>query len=426
MINKRQRGLALVMAILILVVLGILIPLLVRLLQKESKDAVNSGKKTQALHMAEAGQDRGAWKLRESDDIWTNAIAGVALAGYNNDVIYSDVAGGQYKIQITTGPTVGTVAVIAKGRATGTTEVRAIQAVYNKGAVLGAVSVNGALQYKPNLKVEWGPVVTFTSITQSPADYHPRKFSAGQITGRDTSNDSANGALPAGNWAGFDYASFYDLGAPPVVDLETYKTIAKNSIVPTRLKKGSGSGNATPYNAGGFNSGYYPSSSNPNGVKMEKGTGSGNYTFICSTCVIYIEGDVNRYPNGTFLDVQSLVVTGDMDFNAGGTSYTTTIPNTASDEYQYVPDGINYWTSKGWTNGASVTLSDVGFHGFMYVGGDVGNAGGGSTIVGAIYVNGAITTNTTTIYYDTTVTNNIKLTNATMNRQSWDEIRVGW
>ena len=77
-------------------------------------------------------------------------------------------------------------------------------------------------------------------------------------------------------------------------------------------------------------------------------------------------------------------------------------------------------------DGPSVTLSDVGFHGFMYVGGDVENAGGGSTLVGAIFVNGTITTNTTTVYYDQSVTNNIKLTNATVSRSSWDEIRVSW
>ena len=60
------------------------------------------------------------------------------------------------------------------------------------------------------------------------------------------------------------------------------------------------------------------------------------------------------------------------------------------------------------------------------LGGNVGNAGGGSTLVGAIFVNGSITTNTTTVYYDSTVTSNIKLSNAVITRSSWDEIRTPW
>jgi hypothetical protein len=425
MIKKSNGGMVLAAVILILLVLGILVPALVRSIHKESQDTVKSGKKTVALQMAEAGQDRGAWKLRESDDLWDQAAAGTPITDYNNDRTFTDVSGGEYKIQITTGTVVGTVVVISKGRATGTTDVRAIRAVYTKGITLGAISVNGAMDYRPNLGVEWGPVVTFTSITSNPPNKYPRKFSAGQITGRDTVNDSNNGAMPSGNWAAYDYAAFYDLGTPPVVDLDYYKTVAKNTIVATVLKKGTGSGDASPDTSGGFNSGYYPSSTNPNGVKIEKGTGAGNFTFTCSTCVIYIEGEVKRYPNGAFLNVEALVVTDDMDFNAGGTPYTTTIPNTASDEYQYVPDGVNYWTASGWANGAAVTV-DAGFHGFLYVGGNVDNAGGGSTMVGAMYINGEITTNTTTVYYDSSVTNNVKISNATVYRQSWDEVRVSW
>lgn len=426
MTNQSNRGWALPTALLLLMMLGILIPALVRSIQKESTDTVSSTKKTVSLQLAEAGQDRGAWKLRESDAIWNQVVAGGTLQYYNNDRTYTDVDGGEYKIHITTGPVVGTVKVVSRGRATGTEDVRAIEAVYNKGAVLGAVSVNGALQYKPNLLVEWGPVVTFTSITQNPSNRYPRKFSAGQIVGRDVSNDSINGALPSGNWAAYDYAAFYDLGAVPVIDLDYYKEKAKNSRVPVRLKRGTGSGNATPYSAGGFDSGYYSSASNANGVKIEKGTGSGNYSFTCSTCIIYVEGEVKRYPNGSWLNIEALIVTDDLDFNAGGTSYTTTIPNTASEEYQFDPNATAYWAGKGWSNGATVTLTDCGFHGFLYVGGDVGNAGGGSTLVGAIFVNGTVTTNTTTVYYDSSVTNNIRLSNAVVNRQSWDEVRVNW
>jgi hypothetical protein len=291
------------------------------------------------------------------------------------------------------------------------------------------MSVNGALQYKPNLNIEWGPVITYSAITQSPANYYPRKFSAGAITGRDTVNDSMNGAMPSGDWAHYDYASFYDLGTAPTINLTYYLNLAKNSIVPL-LAKGTGSGNASPWTAGGFNSGYYPataqggSTGNSNGVKVEKGTGSGNYYFSSSTSVIYVEGDVQRWPSGTWVDSEAMIVTGNSDFNGGGNTYDATIPPAAQDEYRYSPDGVNYWASKGWTAGGTAHLTDVGMHGFLYVGGNVGNAGGGATMVGAIMVNGGVTTNTMTVYYDAAVTSNIKLSNAPIQRYSWDEIRV--
>lgn len=423
---RSRRGWALVMALLLLMVLGVLIPALVRLAQKDSKDTVSSAKKTTALQLAEAGQDRGAWKLRESDQIWTDATTGVPIPNYDDDTTFTDVPGGSYKIQIGTGPTPGTVMILAKGQTTGQTDVRAIKAVYTKGQVIGALSVNGALQYKPNLDVEWGPVVSFNSITQTPANYYPRKFSAGQIVGRDTVNDSNNGAMPANDWAHYDYAAFYDLGNAPTVDLAYYLNKAKATRMGTILQKGTGSGNASPDTSAGYPSGYYPSSTNPNGVKLQKGTGSGNLSFVCSTCVIYVEGNVNRFPSGTWLNVEALIVTGDSDLNAGGNAYTATIPNNAQDEYQYVPDGVNYWASNGWTNGGTKNLTDVGLHGFMYVGGNITNAGGGGTIVGGLFVNGSITTNTTTVYYDDAIVNGVKVANATIQRTSWDEVRVPW
>src|SRR5262245_33013431 len=110
MIRKSQRGIALAMAILIMLVLGVLIPMIIRMVQKDAKDTVKSGLKTLSLQVAEAGQDRGAWKLRESDVMWSTAAAGATISDYHDDKVYTDVAGGEYKILITSGPTVGTVA----------------------------------------------------------------------------------------------------------------------------------------------------------------------------------------------------------------------------------------------------------------------------------------------------------------------------
>ena len=91
-----------------------------------------------------------------------------------------------------------------------------------------------------------------------------------------------------------------------------------------------------------------------------------------------------------------------MDFNAGGTSYDATIPGNAQDEYQY-PSAETYWTSKGWNNNDPYTVTNAGFHGFLFCGGSVDNAGGGSTMVGALFVLGDVTTNTMVLYYDADV-----------------------
>ena len=74
----------------------------------------------------------------------------------------------------------------------------------------------------------------------------------------------------------------------------------------------------------------------------------------------------------------------------------------------------------------NVTLANVGMHGFLYCGGDVKNAGGNTILVGALFVAGNLTVNTTTIYYDSTVGNNILYENATISRVSWDETRTTW
>ncbi len=425
---KKRNGFALATIVLALTLLAILVPTLIKLMQKDSKDAQGNAKKTTAFQLAEAGQDRGAWKLRESDTIWSQAIAGTAISGYNNDVTYTDVDGGQYKILFTAGPLSGQVTVTSKGLTTNTTDVRAIRGIYSKGTVAGALSVVGGLNWKPNLNVEWGPVVAYNSITSTPANRYPRKYSAGGISGYDTDPTSPNGAMPGDNWSTYDYASYYNLGTAPTIDLNSYRALALNSCVPP-LRKGSGSGAAEhALGPNGCDSGYYrtnPSSGAVN-VKIDVASGGGNYTLTCATCVIFTEGAVTSFPNNSWLNVRALVAVGDVDFNAKNTTFVATVPATAQNEYQYSTAGTTYWTSKGWTNGGTYSIANCGMHGFLYTGGDLQNAGGNSIIVGALFVNGSLTVNTTTVYYDSAVGNNILYQSATISRASWDEIRTTW
>src|ERR1041385_4131843 len=130
MTKRSERGMALSVVVLMLAVLAILIPLMVQWIQKEAKDTVRESKKTTSFHLAEVGQDRGAWKLRESDTVWSNAVAGLTLTNYDGSFEFVDVPGGSYKVQFTPGPGPAQVTILSKGKAANTTEVRAIRAVY--------------------------------------------------------------------------------------------------------------------------------------------------------------------------------------------------------------------------------------------------------------------------------------------------------
>lgn len=419
--KKHLKGGVLIGVLLALILLSLLIPLLVMRIQRESKQTIREVKKTTSFQLAEAGQDRGAWKLRESNIIWKNLMDGIHIAGYNNDMEYTDVDGGTYKIAISSFNDMAVV--VSKGRAKGTNEVRAIRAIYSKsGGIVNAMNVDGVLTYKPNLKIHWGPVVTYQSIDQSPSDYFPRKYSAGQIVGRDTVDDSNNGAMPGDNWTTYDYVAFYDLGVSPTIDLDKYRELAKNSNIVKQLRKTSGTTAAAHDTSGGFNSGYYTQS-----VKMiEPGGGGADVVINCPTCVIFVEGNIAQFPQNAWLDVKALVATGDVDFNARSTDYTATIPPKASLEYQH-STLAGYFAAQGWTDGGSYVVTGCGMHGFLYAGGNLSNAGGGSKMVGAIYVGGAVTTNTMTLYYDKTVANEVETGGSgSMTRQTWDEIATSW
>jgi len=383
-------------------------------MQQNSVQTQDASKKNKSFQLAEAGQDRASWKLRESDSTW-NIVAGTGtLINYNNDYVYTDVAGGSYKIKISSGPSIGKVTVISKGMAKGSTAVRAIKGIYSKASsVTGAMLVAGGVTFKPNLDVEWGPIVGYNSMT-SPSNTYPRKYCAGQIQGRCTVSGACNGALPAGNWVNYDYAAFQNLGNAPTIDLTNYRNLAKSSCVPLL------SGVAPNPGPGGCNSGYYNGAADiPNG-----------YDFRCSTCVIFIEG-ATSLNNNSFIDVGALCATGDVDFKAKNVNYVSTIPATAQLEYQYAGGGygssaVAYWNTTFAPGYPHYTINGCGMHGFLYCGGNISTAAGNGQMCGAVYIAGTISINTFTVYYDSVVGNNIALQGATVTRASWDEILTSW
>lgn len=190
--------------ILVLLLLSIFVPGLMRHAARESKQTIKNSRVTRAFNLAEAGIDRGIWKVKEDPQNWEDAQAGVALANFCGDAssVYSDV-GGEYRIKIGPGPTAGQISIVSVGRDLSTNEVRAVEAVYTRGLNHAVISV-GNFQYLPDFHVHWGPVTSYgslfvstgTSPTPHPAafanTYYPRKYAKLGITNRDSNPTPPN------------------------------------------------------------------------------------------------------------------------------------------------------------------------------------------------------------------------------------------
>lgn len=412
------------MILVLLTIFMITIPAIVRLVRNESLWTVKQVKSTVAFHSAEAGIDRACWKLQESR-LWQDAATGVFIAGYRNDTVYTDVNGGEYKILITTGQTSSQVTIVTRGRDTVRNEVRAIECVLDQTVLEGATHVDGGIKFKKKLRVEWGPIYSHDTIEldaniDKDVDPWPRKFCAVGIKNRDTNPAAPNGGPP---WDIYDYAAYQDIGEAPEINLAYYAQKAKNSQIPAPDK-----GTQDP-----------PGSGYIVGDALFKTMGSGkaatDYYISNSTTVIYVtgtgthKGDEDgdcRLDGKAWVDVEALVVTGHIHIHSDGRPYAATIPLTASQEYQYNPDAVSWWNSKGWTNGGTYTIPDCVFHGFLYVGGDFHCSGGVNSICGTVAVDGDMNVNTMTIFYDKSVAETVSLKSSTFRKTSWKELTLPW
>ncbi|MHB9155152.1 MAG: hypothetical protein ACYC5N_05585 [Endomicrobiales bacterium] len=416
----KNKGQTLIVILGILVIFMIFIPLLVSMVQHEAKWTVKQKKATAAFHAAEAGVGRALWKIKENTSNWATVTDGGSLAGYAGTTVYDLYAGsntsklsGQYKVSITNTANPGEVLIRSTGRDPGNSEVRGIEVVLAKNSINASMDVNSGISWKPNLVVHWGPVVTYTSIDQAPSQWYPRKFSKGQIAGRDTDPTSTNSD-------GKEYWAFEDLTTPPQVDIAYYKDLAKKSLVPAtvggtkKIKKATGSSAAVADPPG---SGYFTSD---NGSKIR----FDGYDFRSSTSVIYCETGLD-FDNSTFLDVQAAIAETDVDFNADNTVYVASVPVNASVEYVKQKEENPGYTYPG-EGSATYSVPGCGMHGFLYCGGVLNNAGGGASMTGVIKVIGNVSVNTMTVYYDASVASSVRLTDSSFRQLSWREIKAAW
>jgi len=129
----RTSGQLLIGALALLLILAISVPAIITYVQRESAWTVKQSRSTRAAQLAESAVERGYMQLIVSTSVVTNALAGIAITGYNLDLSYSDSSGGTYEIRIASHSSTS-VSVTGVGRDRDQKEVRAIKAIYSTGA----------------------------------------------------------------------------------------------------------------------------------------------------------------------------------------------------------------------------------------------------------------------------------------------------
>jgi Tfp pilus assembly protein PilX len=448
---KKNSGNMLAVFLGILLLTVIILPLVIQLLQTESKQSVNHQKSTVAFQLAEMAVAKAVVKLTESRQNWDNAVAGVPLAGYNDDKEYSDVNGGTYKVKIAPSNTSGMVRLTAKGKDSASREVRVIETEYS-----GTDTADPALLYEkgnqsisvPSLAVHWGSIKSFNNVDHPATAPFPRIFSAGRAGQRDI-----DPAPP--NTNNVDYWSFQtDMGSPPVPDLGYYKEKAKNSIVPAASPTGDIVRNdGLPVVRNPVNSGYFQSLLNPGKTiiidkrgLLPEGLGN-HYEFRSSTSVLYFElAAASLQIKRAFLDVEAVIFTGPIfSFLISNSTvpyllFGATIPVSAPLEYQGTtgaPTAQTVWASTfsavyAQANHCCYTITNPQIHGFVYMPIAPGNPGQPSsvTILGAVQISGASGSGwwvgNSAIYYDPAVLKTVKWSKSPIYRTSWKETRLPW
>lgn len=446
---KNVRGNSLALFVALLLVVMMFFPLVIQLLQSESKQSVSNLKSALAFQLAESAVVKGVAKLSENRSNWINAASAVPIDGYRDDRVYTDLTGGSYKVAFYLGSTPGTVLVVGKGRDDSTKEVRVIEAEYAPYAPDTALifnkGFNGSDAIGDMIEAHWGAVRSYGNSNYPLGKAFPRLYSSGS-TKRD-----ADPALP--NTNNVDNWSFQtDMGAAPFPDLAYYKAKAMNSFVPTTTATGEMRRNdAAAVVRNPPNSGFFQESLNPSkqiyfDKKAALPEGLGNhYEYISSTSVIYIESADNTSTvtfQRAFLDVEAVIVAkGKIGLSNSAVTYKifgATIPSTAQGHYM----GTTVWKA-GFPTAASVWISDfaadfakpnhcchnipnVQIRGYLYsYRHDWGNS---SKVVGVVHSGSSsdMYRDNEKVYFDPEVLKNVVWATSPIYLLSWKETGRSW
>ncbi len=448
----------------ILLVFMILLPALILWLQQDTKMAVKSQKNTLAFNLAEAGVDRGMWKLKSSTATFSDALAGNIIAGYNFDSTFTDITGGTYRIRFSSGPAAKQVTIWAEGRDSANNQTRSIKEVVQNQTIYSALMNGGNVSWSKGLGIYWGSVVSQGNLTLVDDNvagwYFPRKYAKGVVIGTALNPRDVNGPTPP-NTDNVEWWSGYDVPDVPVLDFAAMRSSAAATgtlnVYGCRSTQGGAgaNGSATKWDtrgacasAGAHATHFGNSWSHPKSAQFNPNT----------DFVWYWDGDVTL--SGAFCGGAAcgqsagirgtLVVRGNLTIDTPGEfNYAGHVPSNAWQEQnkltintfdtaaasQY-PGDLGFHTSTGTFGFGTDTWcqplsgcgwrATVGMKGFTYVGGNL-------TILqfmdfnGAVWVNGNVTATGGTptafcgIFYDDTLS--VPALNVILIRISWDEVK---
>ncbi len=455
---NNSRGMVLITVIGIIVVVMLLVPVMIKMAQKEAKWTVKEQENTTAFQLAEAAADRSIWKVKSATHVYTAAMNGQVVAGYNFDKTYDDVEGGEYRMRVSQGTTDREVVIVAEGRDKTTKNVRAIRMRVTNSSVPSCVMSAGMLEIKDAFQIHWGPVMSHNSIVLMGAainDYFPRKFSKQVVSPRDPTGD-----LNPPNTDNTEWWSNFKVMDLPMIDFTTMKSSAATILisgsdgVDCKAKTGSDCTTLNYYRNSYYSdktgTGYnnYGSSAQPDFYWTDAHPDSKeNYIWYWSTDgvgsghVNFTGSQSSGRKNGLW---GQLIVEGNMTVSVGD-DYplnNAPMPGDAWREYAAIDTGssnqypgdtgfqsnaANFdFGSQSWSGGPPSGNTDLGFRGFFYVKGDLILSGSNSVAeyYGALWVEGDTIGGSgferSTIFYDGNLT--VPTLNVVLNPISWEEI----
>ncbi len=425
---RDEKGQLLVGVIVMLLALAIIVPALVSYIQHEAQWSVKQSHNVTAFQLAEAAIEKGFKKVSESTTTWAAIQNGTLPAGYVFDTPsnpYTDLSGGTYAINLSSGPQQQEVTIVGVGRDAAKKEVRAIKAVYSN-APMGNIAIRGQSTITisgANVQVEWGSVVSNNTINTNNRN-HPQFWSSGLISPQDANGSAPPNCDSPNCWQWHSFSN--NIPSPPGIDFEYYKSSAQAN----------GTYFAGPYNLN---------------------TKCGGSTNCDTGLIYYVDGDASVSSPGIYIR-GTLIVTGNLTLpngRAGQGSPTVDIPPQAWKQYGndwafYMAGGpsctetwsdptapasfpgVNnsYLVNNGAPAAKTFTTGKVIVNGFFYVGGNLSQSGGGgnSIIVGAADVVGTVTigSNNVCVFNTESASSMIQTTSIVLSRQSWQDVVMPW
>ncbi len=422
-----QSGQILLIVLALLIVASVLVPLMVYYAQRESVWTAKQAKTTTAFHLAESGIEKGYRAVTASTVTWNDLQNGTLMSGYKFDQAYDDVAGGSYAISISSGPSTQEATIISVGKDALGREVRGIEAVYANStlsdvAIMGGAGVDVSGN---NMTIQWGSVVSQSSITPNGALY-PSYWSASDIVGLDTNGATPPNCDSPNCWWWHSYDS--SLPSMPTLDFMSYES----SAAAEDAACAGGTGSCACAACGHFDTTSCSGSCDDTGGHTYYVTGNWSSFGGPLKGNIVILGNVTT-PNGS-MSGQSISAAVPqqawMQYCNDWSYYLSTFGDTVA-QSKYPNSCPGLYSSYKSASTLTYPITPV-VDGLLYIGGNfTGPTGGGNSTLGygVLMVKGTVTLNSNshvTWYYSSAASQGIMTTTVNLSRISWQDYVTPW